>query len=408
MLGAAQGGLPYVNMKSFLKGGGFNHAGTKEYAGAYRRDDLVGERDLLIANTDVTAGDIVGAPALLPGELFGEDVLYSHHVTRLRLDDELWVPFVFHLLCLPQYRSHMQSIARGTTVLMLDMKALKDVPVRAPAGTAEQRRIVEILDTLDEAIRKTEQVIAKLQQMKQGLLHDLLTRGIDEHGELRDPERHPERFKDSPLGRIPKGWEVRPLEGWVRNDAPITYGIVQAGPHVRGGVPYIRTGDMAGTRLRLDGLLRTSRAIANSYRRSEVRAGEIVCAIRATVGKVLPVPDELDGANLTQGTARIAPGSEVDGQFLLWALKAPTLQRQVAAYQKGTTFQEITLGQLRGLLVGVPPARSEQEAIRDALKGLEGKAEAEQGELAKLRTLKHGLMDDLLTGRVRVSVPEAA
>ncbi len=69
----------------------------------------------------------------------------------------------------------------------------------------EQRRIAEILDTLDEAIRKTEQVIAKLQQMKQGLLHDLLTRGIDDNGELRDPERHPEQFKDSPLGRIPRG-----------------------------------------------------------------------------------------------------------------------------------------------------------------------------------------------------------
>ena len=53
-------------------------------------------------------------------------------------------------------------------------------------------------------IRHTEQVIAKLQQMKQGLLHDLLTRGIDDNGELRDPVRHPEQFKDSPLGRIPK------------------------------------------------------------------------------------------------------------------------------------------------------------------------------------------------------------
>ena len=76
----------------------------------------------------------------------------------------------------------------------------------------EQRRIAEILDTLDEAIRKTEQVIAKLQQMKQGLLHDILTRGIDDNGELRDPDRHPEQFKDSPLGRIPRGWEVRPLK----------------------------------------------------------------------------------------------------------------------------------------------------------------------------------------------------
>ena len=70
-------------------------------------------------------------------------------------------------------------------------------------------RIAEVLDTLDEAIRRTELVIAKLEQIKQGLLHDLLTRGIDDNGELRDPDRHPEQVKDSPLGRIPRAWQTR-------------------------------------------------------------------------------------------------------------------------------------------------------------------------------------------------------
>jgi type I restriction enzyme S subunit len=59
---------------------------------------------------------------------------------------------------------------------------------------------------VDEAIAKTEAVIAKLRQVRAGLLHDLLTRGFDEHGQLRDPIAHPEQFQDSPLGRIPRGW----------------------------------------------------------------------------------------------------------------------------------------------------------------------------------------------------------
>ena len=62
-----------------------------------------------------------------------------------------------------------------------------------------------MLDTVDEAIAKTEAVIAKLKQVRAGLLHDLLTRGLDEHGQLRDPIAHPEQFQDSPLGRIPRG-----------------------------------------------------------------------------------------------------------------------------------------------------------------------------------------------------------
>src|SRR6266446_8540421 len=79
MLDSEGGGLPYINMKSFLKGGGFNPEGTKTYAGFHTPSDLVGERDLLIANTDVTAGDIVGVPALLPPDLATSKVLYSHH-----------------------------------------------------------------------------------------------------------------------------------------------------------------------------------------------------------------------------------------------------------------------------------------------------------------------------------------
>lgn len=267
----------------------------------------------------------------------------------------------------------------------------------------EQRQIAAILDTIDDAIRKTEQIIAKLKQVKQGLLHDLLTRGIDDNGELRDPEHHPEQFKDSRVGWIPRDWEVRSLDACVDPQAPITYGIVQAGPHVPDGIPYIRTGDMAGDRLALDGLLRTSARVAASYTRSRVGTDEIVCAIRATVGKVLPVPRELDGANLTQGTARIAPEPEMNPGFLLWALRGQGMQRQFDLSVKGTTFREITLAQLRLLLVPVPLSRSEQDRISLVMQRAVEREDTELADRHKLRLMKAGLMEDLLTGRVRVT-----
>jgi len=230
----------------------------------------------------------------------------------------------------------------------------------------EQRRIAEILDAADEAVRRSEALLAKLEQVKAGLLHDLLTRGLDEAGRLRDPEAHPEDFQDSILGRIPREWDLRSLQSCC--GPLITYGIVQAGPHVENGVPYIRTGDMSGDSLQVEGLLRTSRSIARSYARSEVKAGEIVCAIRATLGKVLEVPPELDGANLTQGTARIAPHPEVCGHYLLWCLRTKPLQSQFEMAQKGTTFAEITLTDLRLLLVPLPPLPEQRRiaAILDA------------------------------------------
>ena len=65
--------------------------------------------------------------------------------------------------------------------------------------------------TVNQAIEQAEALVAKHQRIKTGLMQDLLTRGIDEHGCLRDPVAHPEQFQDSVLGRIPKDWRVYPL-----------------------------------------------------------------------------------------------------------------------------------------------------------------------------------------------------
>jgi type I restriction enzyme S subunit len=287
-----------------------------------------------------------------------------------------------------------------------DLCDLKELELHHPS-LAEQRRIAEILSTLDEAIERTEGLIGKLQQIKAGLMHDLFTRGVTPAGHLRPPrDQAPHLYKLSPLGWIPNEWEVKPLATFTMHD--ITYGIVQAGPHVENGVPYVRTGDMSGDSLVRSEMLCTSRRIADSYKRSEVRAGEIVCAIRATVGKVLIVPPDLDGANLTQGTARISPNAKTDPAFLLWAIRAERTQRTIAATIKGTTFSEITLGNLRQLPVAAPSTINEQIAIAARLDQCNDMIRAEHHHLAKLRQQKHGLMHDLLTGRVRVPVAAAA
>jgi type I restriction enzyme S subunit len=306
--------------------------------------------------------------------------------------------YLYHWLQPKLNKIHQQT--PQTTVRHLSTKDILQIQIPF-FPFQQQRRIARILDTADAAIRETERVIAKLREVKQGLLHDLLTRGLDAHGHLRDPKAHPEQFKDSPLGRIPRAWEVKILESCT--SAKITYGIVQAGPHIKDGVPYIRTGDISDGRLSsAENLLRTSEEIAASYKRSEVHTGEIVCAIRATVGQVVEVPAELDGANLTQGTARIAPQSDINNRFLLWMLRSNAVQRQFDIAVKGTTFREITLGALRRLEVALPTNRGEQDEIARILDAHDARIRAEEAVLAKRRQVKRGLMDDLLTGRVRV------
>lgn len=299
---------------------------------------------------------------------------------------------------------HLSSIqpfvvryASQTTQSNLNAAIVSDFDI--PTFSLEiQNGITNVLGAIDRAIEQTEALIAKYQRIKTGLMQDLLTRGIDEHGRLRDPATH--KFKPSPLGKIPDEWDVKPLAECVKEQ--ITYGIVQAGPHIPGGVPYIRTGDMDGEELVRERMLCTSRIIADRYKRSEVKAGEIVCAIRATIGKVLPVPDDLDGANLTQGTARISPKESVHSRFLLWAMRSAKTQQEISLQSKGTTFAEITLTDLRRTPVAVPKSFDEQKHIALSLDTSDGMIAEETTGLSKLQRIKTGLMQDLLTGKVSV------
>lgn len=358
--------------------------------------------DVVITKDSETPDDI-GIPAVVMEQV--ESLVCGYHLALLKTKQELVDPvFLCKQLGSERAARYFAQRAAGSTRYGLSNGALGNVPIVLPP-LAKQRVISRILISVDTAIEKTEALIAKYRQIKAGLMHDLFTRGVLPNGQLR-PSRSeaPELYRETAIGWIPREWSVDSLQSLCQAD--ITYGIVQAGPHIDGGVPYIRTGDMSGGKLEVERLLRTTSAIALSYKRSEILTDEIVMAIRATVGKVLPVPPELNGANLTQGTARIAPRKDVDAKFLLWALRGEAFQRTLLAEVKGTTFAEVTLTTLRKLPIAHPHSTGEQVKIGERIDRLEGVIWAESDRLFKLHQQKLGLMQDLLTGKVSVSVAE--
>ncbi len=202
---------------------------------------------------------------------------------------------------------------------------------------------------------------------------------------------------------IGTGWPIVPLNDAANPDRSITYGIVQAGNDVPDGVPYIRVSDMAKPILTLTGMLRTAPHIAARYARSMVREGDIVFAIRATVGKMRIVPKELDGANLTQGTARIAPSEKATAPYLYWALQGRVASEVVQNVTKGSTFKEITLGRLRTIPVPLPPI-TEQHRIVRKLNELQVKVEVlkriQAETAAELDALLPSILDKAFKGEL--------
>jgi type I restriction enzyme, S subunit len=179
----------------------------------------------------------------------------------------------------------------------------------------------------------------------------------------------------------------------------ISYGIVQAGEHVPGGMPYIKSQNLNHP-LDLDSLQRTSEEIARKYRRSEVEPGDIVFSLRGNIGVCQIVPASIPEANLTQGTARIAV-AEHDNRLVAQTLQTLDIVRQIEACAKGSTFREISLEALRKITVALAPTVPEQQKIAAFLTAVDGRIEQLSRKKALLEEYKKGVMQQLFTQTLR-------
>ena len=171
-------------------------------------------------------------------------------------------------------------------------------------------------------------------------------------------------YRDSGIvwfGKVPIAWSWTALKRVVSAERPITYGIVQAGPNIEDGIPYVRPTDMTDEDGIKEGieLLKTSDEIAKNYRRSMVDSGDIICSIGPSFGKLMIVPDSLRGANLTQGTARVAIAINHDTRYFFWCLRSLSSYQQWESSIGGATFRALNLGPLADTLVPLPPIKEQ-------------------------------------------------
>ncbi len=353
----------------------------------------------------VDAGDVLYSkirPALRKVALAPCAGLSSADMYPIKPGPDLDARFLFYSMLGEGFFRY--SVLESARVAMpkINREALGDCVLLIPELT-EQRAIAEFLDrktaAIDGLIEKKERLAEALELRERAELTHAVTRGLDPAATLK--------ATDLPwLERVPAHWDVVELRRLVRFGTSITYGIVQAGPHVEDGVPYIKTSDMAGDRLPESGYARTSREIDASYRRSKVAAGDVVVAIRATVGKALVVPEALEGANLTQGTAKVSPGPRILTNFLWYALRSEACQQRFQSLAKGVTFREITLDMLRRFQVPLPPLSEQAEicryvARRDAaLRACRANVEA---SCKQLREYRQALITAAVTGQVETS-----
>lgn len=294
----------------------------------------------------------------------------------------------------------LRRFSASTGVPSLNRNFVHPTPVLVPP-LDEQRRIAVVLDTADEAIAKTEAVIAKLKQVRAGLLHDLLTCGLEEHGQVRDPVTHPEQFQDSPFGRIPREWDTGKFEQLASVIDPQPDH--RAPPEVVAGEPYIGVGDfLASGDVNLASCRRVSLdALAKQQARFRIEQGDILFGKIGTIGVPRLLPATHKAYALNANTVLIKPVER--SNYVCWLLNSHIIESQITADIHSTSQPAFGIQKIRAL-IAPNPAISERERIGRVLDACEEAIREESAELSKLHKLKYGLVTDLLTGRVRVPV----
>ena len=376
-------GATFINLKCILKKGGFNKDGLKYFKGLIRESQILRKGDIIIAIVDLTRdGDIIGYPLRVPDFGSNKVVTMSMDVVKIEPDAQIDKAFLYYRLCLNDIHSYILSISAGSTVLHLDLNWLPQLEFSVPLSLPEQHKIAEILETVDNAIEKTDAIIEKYKRIKQGLMQDLLTRGIaesDELGvmsyELRDEKKH--RFKDSLLGRIPEEWEVVEL-GCV-GDIIYGEGLRQELYEPDGDTLVFGTGGIIGrAKLFLD------------------RGPALVIPRKGSITSVFYIQE--DQKFWIIDTAFYLKPQNGYCKFIYFTLCNMDLE----LLNEATGVPSLSRENIKSIQIPLLPL-PEQHRIASILSQIDEAIEKEQKYKEKLERIKRGLMEDLLTGKVRVN-----
>ncbi len=349
--------------------------------------------DVVITKDSETPDDI-GVPAVIVEDIDG--LVCGYHLALIRPKARVHPTFLAKQLASASTNRYFAAKATGSTRFGLAIGTIEKLDVPTPP-IAEQAKIAAVLSTVDRAIEQSEALIAKQQRVKTGLMHDLLTRGIDEHGNFRSEQTH--KFKDSPLGRIPVEWAVSSIG--AEFDIQLGKMLSQASRQSRTPLPYLGNKNVQWDNVDLTNLERMD-FDEGERRKFRLKSGDILVCEGGEVGRTCVWREELEECFYQKAIHRLRPkrgySPSLFPTYMRWAVRNGLL----SDFTSRSSIAHLTKEKLAGVPMGVP-SESEQMRISGAMEATDRGLAIHRQQLSKLRALKHGLMQDLLTGNRRVT-----
>jgi len=348
---------------------------------------LVKPNDLVMSMTGTMGKRDYGFTVKIPTD--APFSLLNQRVLKFVPKHESSSDFLLNLLRSEIILSRLYAIPGGTKQANLSAKQIQELPAPIPP-LPEQRKIAKILSTWDKAISTTERLIDNSKQQKKALMQQLLTgkkRLLDDSGKPFEGE-----------------WEEVLLGNIV--DRPICYGVLKPGDHTEGGIPLLRIQDLKGSLLNESQMIRITKELHQEFKRTILREGDLVMSIVGTLGKVLKIPKQLEGANITRAFAVIGI-AEHSKDFIKQYLTSDYIQEWLLNTATGNAQKVLNVAAIRKLKINVP-AIEEQRKIAIVLGSADKEIELLEQQLADLKLEKKALMQQLLTGKRRVKVDAEA
>jgi type I restriction enzyme S subunit len=298
---------------------------------------------------------------------------------------------------------HMDDLAggsQGSTMRHIKRGELRTFEVDVPSLKSEQSRIGLILTTVDNQIEKTEALIAKYQSIKQGLMHDLFTRGVDEHGRLRPTrDEAPQLYKESELGWIPKEWSVRPVgKCYDIKLGKMLHQAAQTGKYAR---PFVGNRHVQWDRVVLDDLEYMDFS-PDEQARFRLQRGDLLMCEGGEVGRTAIWHGELAECYYQKAIHRLRRlDDSSEPLFFLYFMHFAVRNSWLQNFTSQTSIAHLTREKL-AVMPSLSPLSREQQRIAERMAAQDAKIGGESKHLGKLRSIKLGLMQDLLTGKVPV------
>ena len=281
--------------------------------------------------------------------------------------------------------------------------------LRAPVPPLEeQRRIAAIFDTIDETIQATQRAIFKCKRVRAGLVTDLLFEGSEvvvSENQESDRSRNDGTRRDQQQVGVNNWVDARLLD--------LAESIVDGpfGSHLKtehyvrdAGVRVVRLANLSEGRYLNEGEAFIEEGHARFLNRHDVRSGDVLVASLGDdnhrPGRACLYPAEFAPGIVKADCFRIRPLGSVDPRFLIEILNSGRVASQVRRLAQGVTRDRINLGQLRCVVLQVPPLEG-QRRIAETIDTVDQTAQANEKHLSKLQELRSGLAAELLSGRVR-------